>query len=210
MYPYPRLASPVVISPPEIEPVSLEEMKRHMRIDEDQTDEDDDIETFITAARDYVEQYTGRTLIDTTWELGFEGYPEWQIFLVRPPILSIVSFVYTNSDGTETTLAADQYTLDRSDLLTPRLVPAYNVYWPSTRWQPSSLKIRYRAGYVDRTGSPTEGPELVPAGLRAAVKMLAAHLFENREATKEGQQLHEVPFGVLSLCRPFRVEGLCA
>lgn len=197
-----------VITPPSFEAVTLEEMKRHLRIDEDQTDEDDDIEMWMQVAREWVESYTGRTLTDTTLEVGFEGYPDWQIFLPRPPVIEVLSFKYHTSDGADTTLAADQYTLDRSVALQPRVVPAYGVSWPSTRWQPSSLRIRYRAGYAS-AGSPDER-HLVPASLRAAIKLITAHLHEHREAVSEGQPLHEVPFGAMALCRPMRVEGFGA
>jgi len=43
----------------------------------------------------------------------------------------------------------------------------------------------------------------VPAAVREAVRQLAAHLYENREATSYGT-VSEIPFGVTSLLSPFR------
>lgn len=197
-----------VITPPTLEPFDLADMKVHLRVDSDITDEDDLIESLTAAAREWVESYTGRTLFDTTLEAAFEGYPGRQILLPKPPVIEIVSFKYTDASGVDTTLGVDQYTLDQVYSLQPRLVPAYNVVWPSTRWQPSSLRIRYRAGYA-RAGSPDER-NLIPASLKAAIKMIVAHLYEHRESVSEGQPLQDVPMGAQWLCRPLRVEGFGA
>lgn len=209
MYSYPEARPYFVVStitPPSLEPVDLADVKTHIEYDAD--DRDDLIAGFISAAREWVENYTGRTLFDTTLELAAEGYPDWQIYLPKPPIIEIVSFKYRTSDGTDTTLAADQYTLTDEFSLQPRIVPAYGVAWPSTRWQASSLRIRYRAGYA-RAGSPDER-NLIPASLKAAVQLMTGHLFEHREAVSEVQNMAEIPLGVMALCRPYRVEGLGA
>src|ERR1019366_2460869 len=57
------------VTDPDIEPVTLEEMKRHLRCFMTVTDEDDDIMALIVAAREWVEDYTARALIDQTWRL---------------------------------------------------------------------------------------------------------------------------------------------
>ena len=206
MYATPRYGL-TVITPPTEEPVSLEEMKLHLRYEYD--DDNVLIETLITAAREWVERYTGRTLVDTTLEVAFEGYPDWFIDLPKPPVIAVQSFKYRTSDGTDTTLADDQYTLDNAVALSPRIVPAYGIAWPGTRWQASSLRVRYRAGYADLTGSPQDTMESVPASLRAAIKLIVAHLYEHRESVTE-LKLEELPMGVQWLCRPFRVEGMGA
>ncbi len=54
-------------------------------------------------------------------------------------------------------------------------------------------------------GEPVASLQPVPAALQEAVLLLAAHLYENREATVVGSTASELPFGVLDLIRPFRV-----
>lgn len=49
--------------------------------------------------------------------------------------------------------------------------------------------------------------ETVPADLKAAVKMQASHLFENREATVGGVSLQLVPNGVDDILRERRSYG---
>lgn len=58
---------------PDIEVISVAEMKRHLRMFSDVTDEDADIAGYITAAREWVEDYTGRALIDQQWRLTIDN-----------------------------------------------------------------------------------------------------------------------------------------
>lgn len=44
----------------------------------------------------------------------------------------------------------------------------------------------------------------VPEPLKEAVRQLAAHLYENREATLVGITAQELPFGVYDLIAPYR------
>lgn len=188
-----------VIERPDIGPVSLEDMKVHLRVDHD--DEDTLIESLTMAAGQWVEQRTGRTLVETTLEVSFDSYPcGVYLELPGPPIIDVVSFAHTDSDGESQTIAEDQYVLDASSDLVSRLIPAYNVSWPATRYQPSSLRVRYRAGYA-RAGSPDER-DLIPASLLAAVKLLVGHLYKNREAVTSERQITEVPMTVEALCAP--------
>lgn len=47
----------------------------------------------------------------------------------------------------------------------------------------------------------------VPGALRQAIKMLAAHYYENREATAFDGRANEMPFGLLALVTPYRTWG---
>lgn len=195
-----------VITRPTFEPITTDQAKAHLRVE---IDEDDAlIDSLVTAAREWVERYTGLTLCETVLEAAFEGYPDWYIELPKPPVIEIESFKYRDADGTDTTLATDQYALDNAFGIAPRVVPAYGITWPGTRWQASSLRVRYRAGYA-RAGSPDE-TGFIPQPLVAAIKLLLGHLYEHREAVTEARDVAEIPLGVQWLCRPYRVEGLGA
>lgn len=47
----------------------------------------------------------------------------------------------------------------------------------------------------------------IPGALRQAIKMLAAHFYENREAASFDGRASETPFGFLSLIAPYRAWG---
>ncbi|NDA93971.1 MAG: hypothetical protein EBX90_11955, partial [Betaproteobacteria bacterium] len=59
--------------PPATEPLSLEEVKEHLRIDS--SAEDALLQMYIEAARKVCEHNTARALITQTWETTFDRFP---------------------------------------------------------------------------------------------------------------------------------------
>ncbi|MDW9841140.1 phage gp6-like head-tail connector protein [Sinorhizobium meliloti WSM1022] len=55
-------------------------------------------------------------------------------------------------------------------------------------------------------GRSLAGFDFVPAGVVEAVLQLASHLYENREAVLVGVNAYELPYGVIELLRPHRIE----
>jgi uncharacterized phiE125 gp8 family phage protein len=177
---------------PSEEPVNLAEAKSHLRID---ISEDDTlIETLLQAAREYVEETTHRALVTQTWTLGLENWPRGdRIALPRPPLISVTSVVYVDSDGDSNVFAAANYNVDT--VCEPgELVLAYGCSWPSATLRPMApITVTYQAGYG--------GAASVPQHLKQAILLLTAHWYENRESTVTGA-------GVLSSEIPFTVESL--
>lgn len=67
------MASFNLVTPPTVEPLSLDEAKKHLRID--YPDEDDNITDAIVTARERIELETGLQLLTATWELWLPGFP---------------------------------------------------------------------------------------------------------------------------------------
>ena len=53
------------------------------------------------------------------------------------------------------------------------------------------------------TGIPIDASDM-PAPVNEAIRQLAAHLYENREATLVGVTAQSLPFGLLDLLMPYR------
>lgn len=177
---------------PTEEPVSLAEVKNHLRVDV--SDDDTLIGGLIQAAREYIEETTHRALVTQTWTLSLENWPRGdRIVLPRPPAISVTSVVYIDSDGDSNTFAAANYNVDT--VCEPgELVLAYGCSWPSGTLRPMSpITVIYQAGYG--------AAALVPQHLKQAILLLAAHWYENRETSVTGA-------GVLSSEVPFTVESL--
>jgi len=181
---------------PEVEPVTLAETKRHLRVD----DPDDDalIENLITAAREHVEEVCRRQLLTATWILSLPGFPAGggAIRLPRPPCQE-AEVKYVDSIGTTQELTAVTDYQVTADDWTAEVSPAYGKSWPAARAVPEAVLVEFEAGYGD------EGAN-VPASIRAAILLLVGHLYENREATA-GEALKVVPMAVDSLLAPYRV-----
>lgn len=194
-----------VSAPPASEPVTTAEAKAHARIDH--SDDDAYIDSLIEAARSLVEARTGRSLITQTLILRLDGFPRnigydfrrvtHDIVLPRPPVQSVSSVVYIDTDGTSVTLDPSKYDVDTKGHM-PRIVPAYGEVWPITRpATPNAVTITYDAGWTQAS--------LVPAPLRHAIKLLVSHWYENREHVVVGTTAGKIPDTVDSLINPYRV-----
>lgn len=172
---------------PTFEPLEVDEVKAHLR--EDGSDQDAVIKRLITAARLHTEVAARRTFITTTWKLTLDAFPK-TILLHRPPISSVSSISYEDADGDTQTLGTSVYQTD-FESEPGRIVEAYGQVWPTTRDELNAVTVTYIAGY-GATGAS------VPENYLAAILLLAAHLYENREATID-VALRTVPMAYDSL-----------
>ena len=169
-----------LITPPASFPLTLEEVKSHLNVD--YADKDALIELYLQAAVDHAERFTGRALVDQTWELSLSEFPVGKITIPKPPLLEIVSIVYDDAAGSEQTVDAASYVVDYdSSPGSVSLLPA--LTWPTVLVAENSVRIRFRAGYlVDE--SPADGD--VPSAIKAAILLIIGNFFENRETVSQG------------------------
>lgn len=160
---------------PAVEPVTVQEMREYLSLGG--TEDDTLLTGLITAARAALEKMTGRTFITTTYQLYYDGFSFLPVKLARPPVQSVSSITYVDEDGVTQTLSSTLYTVDVSSLY-GRISPAYGESWPVTRAQDNAVCIEFKAGYGDAAAS-------VPEPLKIAIKMLAADVYEHREANVE-------------------------
>ena len=203
---------------PTFEPVSLLDARRHCRVTS--TEEDSTLQDMIKEAREWVEEYLGRTLMKTTYALKVDAFPGvgWQLeedgfrrgkdgtcFLVlpRPPLLSVSSVAYLDGDGASQTLAATVYSVDTTSQ-PGRLFLAYGQSWPTTRAVPHAVTVTYVAGYSSSAVEATQ-QAAVPYRAKRAVKIILASLFAHRESFVTGTIATELPFSATQLLRPLRV-----
>ncbi len=182
----------VVTTPPAIEPVSLSEMRAHLGIGQSQdTNRDPIIAGRIATARNMVEKYTGTAIMSQTLT-GYSNVFDAVIPLCCPA-QSITSIVYIDSDGTEQTLATDQYEIDT---VTSVVVPAYGVSWPSARLKTNSVRVQYVAGYGDTA-------EDVPPPLLDAIKFMVGQWEVFQNTIEGGVRPLTIPNAAKELINPY-------
>lgn len=161
------------------------------------------LNTLITAAREYVEEYLWRALITQTWELRLSTFAN-PIKIPRPPLQSITADYpkYYDTAGVQQVLSSDVYELDTAS--EPGFLRLkYGQSFPSCRGHDDDVLIRYVAGY-GAAGSN------VPQAIRHAIKLWAAQLFEYREPVVIGTTAAKLPLCVESLLAPYRCNDLQA
>lgn len=187
-----------LLSPPAVEPISLDEAKDHMRIDD--THDDALITSLIQVARSQTEHEISRALISQSWRYSQDCWPpERTLYLPLAPVQSISVISVYGLDGTPQALDPSLYQLDGL-AFQPRLVLANDTLPTLDADVINGIEIDYIAGYGDLATD-------VPAPLCHALLMLVAHLYETREASIS-QSLMVPPHGYAELLAPFRQRRL--
>lgn len=152
--------------------------------------EDDLLNAINTAAREHIEDITRRQLIMATYDYYLDAWPgrstPYDVLItpadenfVRLPfgnLQSVTHVKYTDSAGTITTMAVStDYLVETNGDQCGRIVLPYSKSWPSATLYPSNpIAIRFVCGWTTAA--------LVPYKIKAAIKMVAADLYENRTA----------------------------
>lgn len=184
--------TPLALTPPAIEPVSLSEAKDFLRIIAN--DEDELLGTLITAARLMIEAAVGRLLIEQSWRIVLDAWPPGgEIGLPLSPARSLTAArVYPASGAAETVLPPSLTLVAGSD---PPLIAVVG---------PVPVAGRARAAIeIDLVAGFGATRDMVPAPLRQAVLRLACRWFEHR-GDVVSRDATRLPAEIAALVAPFR------
>ena len=178
----------LVSGPTEV--ITTAEAKTHLRVDH--SNDDTYIDALVTAARQHVEKATRRAVGAQTWDYFWDSFAS-HIEIPKPPLVSITTVKYTDSDGTQQTATGTLYTTDAD--ATPGLVHlAYDQSWPSYRAIPNTIEIR-----------AVVGSATVPKPIEQAMLLLVGHWYENREEVVVGTITSQLTMAVDALLAPYRI-----
>ena len=206
-----------LVTGPSVEPVTVTDLKNQLELDVADTTKDTQIELYITAAREMVEQYTGLALITQVWKLTLDHWPndrqEWwsgtrqgsidelmqsgrasQIMLPRYPLQSVDTI---NSDDVAVTIA-NVFIVDTQQK-PGRLIVKRGATWPVALDNANGIDIQYTAGY----GADSSD---VPAAIRLAIIQMASYMFEHRGDCDTASAMKMS--GAQSLVNSYKVIGL--
>lgn len=166
-----------LITAPTSEPITLSNARKQLRVDPDGSPpthpEDSIITRNIVTAREYIENRLERQLMPATWELTLDEFPLNEIKIPLPPLRSIVSVKYDDTDGVEQNVSLSNYNVDQaSDLMTSWIVPISEFTWPSTIEAINAVRIRFDNGYADAAS--------IPSSIIDAIYLMITDLYEHR------------------------------
>lgn len=183
------------VDPAEL-PVSLDEAKQYCRIEHD--DENSLIESLIAAAVDYLDGPSGilgRAIIAQQWLLELDAWPNRLALPIEP--VSSVTVRYIDELGAVTDVPESQLVL--TDVPSARTVlewiDGFQVPLLSDKRYP--VKITITSGFAAAAN--------VPEGIKAAIKMMVGHWYDNRETVVLGMSVAELPMAVNALLARYRV-----
>ena len=158
--------------------VSLDTVKKHLRLPSTYTDEDSLLTQYINTTKDYIENYTNLALVSKTFCMYLDNFPSNNyIDLWLYPVNSITSIQYVDADGDTNTLSSGDYTLF-NNIKPNRIYLDYGKSWPtSTLRSAQGVIITAQAG----TNSSTIAEPIIQAAL-----LLISNFYENREDVYTG------------------------
>lgn len=181
----------VLITPPTSEPITLEELQAHLKVD----GEDDYLNSLIITVRKAIERYLKRSILTQTWKVYADCWHD-VMKIPSPPLQSVTSVKYFDINGSLQTLDTENYWVVTTD--EPGYIQrGYDVSYPELQYgRPDSVEIEYVAGW-----------EECPEQIKHAIKIWCTDLYEHRgELTiGAGNTSVKIPNYIANLIHDFRI-----
>lgn len=182
--------------PPTAEPITLAEVKAHLRLDT--SDEDALLATLIRTARDYLEAETGLCLIVRPLRLYLDDWPASRVIqIARGPVQAIETVTVYDALGDPVEVGLEGSVLD--GMARPARLHLANR--PATERALNGIEIDFIAGFGESGAD-------VPDTLKRALLLHVAAMFELRGVVTLDEQPGAVPQGYDRLVAPHRLRRL--
>ena len=151
----------IVVTAPTAEPLDLIEAKAHLRVDI--ADDDLLIQSMLSAARDYAENFTQKQFVAARLKQVMDAFPAGcadygstggsysrpgnAIYLERSPVVRVVSIQYLDQQQVTQTVDPTTYVVDYSSDPV-RITPVFGQIWPIPIPQIASVWVIFDAGYA--------------------------------------------------------------
>lgn len=191
-------------------PISLEDIKNHLRIGIGETAEDDYLAILRDSAINTVEDITGLKLMTETHKAYYDTWPDdlGPIDLPYAPLQSVpaTGIVWTDSTSNSTTLSSTKWATDAVSI-PGRVVLDYN----ESEWSTGILHNNNPIAVEFVCGHSSTRP--MPSRVKQALFLLISNWYENREPVVvqpglQGVTVESVPKVVKSLLNDLRVRYL--
>lgn len=176
---------PVLITPPNSEPLDIGEVKKHLRIEEDTTADDDYLQSLLIATRQRLEAIQPVKLITQTWKIFYDRFPSWAIDLPFWPLQSVTHVKYYDANNIQQTIDPANYQVSIYGIA-PQIAPVYGQIWPLVYLRLNAVEIQVVVGFGE--------PKDVPEELKHRLKFAVGRRYENRVtiAPPEEQRMEDV------------------
>jgi len=172
-----------LITAPTAQPISLEEVKEHLRIVVTDATQDNYLGDIQDSAVDQFQSDAEYQVMTATYKLTLPDFINDYIDIPLIPVTSITQVLYYLDQSTTSTLAENT---DFYKVVTDRYVRLYPFSsWPSVGDRADAVQITFVAGYSTQSQ--------VPARLLHGLKFLLGHYHENRQSVVVGPNVQKIP-----------------
>lgn len=191
-----------MVTAPQTLPVTVAELRRNVwEVYEADVTDDTYFTELLTRATAHVETITSRKLVSQTWRGYLSAWPAAGAAIELPfgRVSAISLFAWLGDDAVDHFLASGtEYVASLAGYF-PKVVPVNS--WPSgALFAVDPIRIEFVAGF---------GPAaVVPADLKQAILLLAAHWYKNREIVRIGNIVSPHPQAFDALVGPWRIRGV--
>lgn len=190
----------VLVTPPAAEPITLTEAKAHLNVTSSTLDTY--ITGLITTVRRSIERYLNRAILTQTWKVYADCWKS-EMVIPYPRLQSVTHVKYYDINGTQQTLATDQYWVVASDE-PGRIVRREDVTYPELQHgRPDAIEIQYVAGWLATAASPDFG--VIPDEIKHAMKVMLTNYFEHKGDVVLGNVVHKIPQHVTDLIHSYKI-----
>ena len=177
------------------------EARAHLRLFGD-TSDDTEITEFVFAAQQYLDDYLGEFIGETSVQVPVDSFPRSSpIELPHRFIKNLVSVQYYDASDTLTTVNSNIYLYDDSGV-NPVVRLRSGQSWPSevSEDREYPVQINYLAGLTSDSNTQSN----VDSAIRSAVLLILSELYANRESYLVGQTYVNLPITAERLLRGYR------
>lgn len=188
-----------LVTAPTSFPVDADALRRHVwEVYDSEAEDDTFFEELIARATAHVETITSRRLVSQTWRAYLDAWPvaNGPILLPFGKVTAVTRFNWLGEDAIDHTMVANtDYAVS--------VVGYWPKVWPISGWPYAPLfvvdpiRVEFTAGF----GAAAD----VPADLKAAILILAAHWYKNREIVRVGNVVSSLPTSFDALVAPWKI-----
>jgi uncharacterized phiE125 gp8 family phage protein len=188
-----------LVTAPTAFPVDVEALRRHVWETYDSEAEDDTyFEELLARATAHVETVTNRRLVSQAWRGYLDCWPVGNGPIVLPfgKVTGVTRFNWMGEDASDHILTENTHYAVSVVGYWPKVVPIGS--WPSgSLFVVDPIRVEFVAGFGAAAA--------VPADLKAAILILAAHWYKNREIVRVGNMVSPLPTSFDALIAPWKI-----
>lgn len=178
-----------LVTAAEVLPVSIEDLKDHLRISYNDTEQDIYLESLLKSAVFQAEGITGRAFTTQSWTALFDSWAD-AIGCTLPygQLQSVSSVKYNDENGNEQTVSPDTYRVYGIGTDSGKIViPADSDFDYPSLYEKDPVMITFVCGWSTAA--------LVPMPIKTAIKLIVSGLYEDLD----------IEAAVYAHLRPYRI-----